>query len=72
MRAGGLVHTDIGVAETVLAQFGDAYFERDAARAYLARNPDFRSNRCSAAFWFRFDRRNFWAMARSVLRKQHA
>lgn len=72
MRAGGLVHTDVGVAETVLAQFGPAYFERDAARAYLARNPDFRRNRCSVAFWFRFDRRNLVAMTKSVLRRRHA
>lgn len=70
MRAGGLCHTGVGVAESVLASFGPAYFERDAARAYLARNPDFRTNRCSIAFWFRFDRSNLLSLARNVWKKQ--
>ncbi|GIL37949.1 hypothetical protein [Roseiterribacter gracilis] len=68
----GLVHTGVGVAEATLAQFGPAYFEREATRAYVARNPDFRTNCCSVAFWFRFDRRNIISMLRTVWRKSRA
>jgi GNAT superfamily N-acetyltransferase len=68
----GLIFTGIGLPDATLAQFGPAYFERATARAYLARNPAFRTNRCFVGFWFRFDARNFWSMARTVGRKLRA
>jgi hypothetical protein len=65
----GLVHTGVGLSETTLAQFGPAYFERPSVRAYIERNPEFRSNRYFVAFWFRYDARNLISVLRTVRRK---
>jgi hypothetical protein len=65
----GLFFVDIFTTEHTLARYPAAFFERSAAREYAARNPDFRTNGCYAAFWFRFGPRNVIALTNAVARK---
>ncbi|AKT42876.1 hypothetical protein [Chondromyces crocatus] len=65
----GLIFVDIFMTEETLGQYPPGYFERSAARAYAAVNPDYRSNGCYVGFWFRFSPANLAAMTRAILRK---
>ena len=44
------------------------FFERPAARVYAALSPQFRTNGCYAAFWFRFTPANLAALIRKLRR----
>lgn len=66
----GLVFVNIDITPETLAAFGPDYFERPAARAYAAHNPDYRSNGSYVGFWFRLTPGNLWALTRAIARKR--
>ncbi|HYO59262.1 hypothetical protein [Archangium sp.] len=45
------------------------FFDRPAARAYAAVNPEFRTNGYYVGFWFRFTPDNLASLTRAPLRK---
>lgn len=59
----GLVRVGIFVTAEQLARYPVAFFESPLARAYIAKNPDFRTNGCYLAFGFDVDRENLTALA---------
>lgn len=65
----GLMFVDIFMTEATLERYPQYWFEKPAARAYAAVNPEFRRNGCFVNFWFRFTPRNLLALARQVNRK---
>jgi hypothetical protein len=65
----GLYFVDILPSAETLAAYAPAYFERPEARAYLRANPDFRTNGCNVAFWWRFNPRNLTKLIRTIARK---
>lgn len=65
----GLFFVDIFTTEETLRRYPDSFFEKPGARAYIAANPEFRTNGSYVAFWFRFTPRNLLAMCRAIARK---
>ncbi len=65
----GLVFVNIFMTEETLGRYPPRYFEKPAARVYASANPDFRTNGCYLAFWFRFTGANLRAMTGAILRK---
>ncbi len=65
----GLFFVDIFTTPETLAQYPDSFFEKPAARAYIAKNPDFRTNGCYLAFWFRITPKNVAALSKAIARK---
>lgn len=65
----GLFFVDIFMKPETLSRFSPDYFDRPAARAYAAVNPEFRTNGCYVGFWFRFTPDNLASLARATLRK---
>lgn len=65
----GRFHVGIVPTAETLARYPAAYFDRAAARAYAAANPDFRTNGDNLGLWFRFTPRNLLAIARAVRRR---
>lgn len=70
--ATGLIFVDIRPTPEVLAQFPPAYLSRPEAQLYTRANPDWRSNGCYLAFWFRFTPRNLARLAHTIWRKRRA
>ncbi len=64
--ASGQVEVGIFVTTEQLAAYPRDYFDSAPARAYLARNPDFRSNGRYLAFAFEVDRANIDGLARGA------
>lgn len=52
-----------------LESYPAAYFERPAAQAYRAINPEFRTNGCYVGFWFRFELRNLRSLWQAIKRR---
>jgi hypothetical protein len=65
----GLFRVNIFMTPETLGRYSPDYFERPAARAYAAVNPEFRTNGCYVGFWFRFTPDNMAALTRATLRK---
>lgn len=65
-RKTGLVEVGIAITDAQLAPYPQRYFESPEARAYLAVNPDFRTNRSYVAFAFDFDAQNRVALERGA------
>jgi hypothetical protein len=65
----GLVFVDIFVTPETLESFDSAYFQRRAARRYVAINPNYRSNGCYAGFWYRLGPANLLSLTRATMRK---
>lgn len=65
----GLFFVDIFMTPETLGRYPPSYFERPAARAYAAANPDFRTNGCYLGFWFRFTPANLRALLAAIRRK---
>lgn len=65
----GLVAVDIFMTPETLAGFGPSYFARPAARRYAEINPEYRSNGCYVAFWFRFTPANLLCLTAAIGRK---
>jgi hypothetical protein len=65
----GLFFVDIFMKPETLSRFSPDYFERPAARAYAAVNPEYRTNGCYVGFWFRFTPDNLASLTRATLRK---
>lgn len=53
-----------------LNAYPEAYFERPAARAYRAVNPEFRTSGCYVGFWFRFDAANLQSLWQAIQRRR--
>jgi hypothetical protein len=68
-EASGLFRVGIFMTPETLGRYSPDYFERPAARAYAAVNPEFRTNGCYVGFWFRFTPDNLAALTRATLRK---
>jgi hypothetical protein len=64
--ASGLFAVRIFMTAETLAQYPDRFFDKPAARAYAAANPDFRTNGCYVGFWFRFTPRNLRSLLRAI------
>jgi hypothetical protein len=62
----GQVEVGIHMTPAQLEGYPAAFFDSAAARAYIARNPDFRSNGRYLAFGFTLDRQNLTALARGA------
>lgn len=65
----GLFFVDIFMTPETLERYPPRYFERAAARAYAAANPNFRTNGSYLGFWFRFTPENLHAMLGAIRRK---
>jgi hypothetical protein len=65
----GLFFVDIFMTPETLGRYSPDYFNRPAARAYAAVNPEFRTNGCYAGFWFRFTPGNLTSLTRATVRK---
>ncbi|WP_235880108.1 hypothetical protein [Polyangium aurulentum] len=65
----GQFFVNIFMTPETLGRYPQRYFERPAARAYAAANPDFRTNGCYLGFWFRFTPDNLGAMLGAIRRK---
>ncbi|WP_239576355.1 hypothetical protein [Archangium primigenium] len=68
-EASGLFDVHIHMTAETLGRYPPAYFERPAARAYAALNPDFRTNGRYVGFWFRFTPDNLAALTRATLHR---
>lgn len=66
--ASGLFDVAIRMTPETLARYPAAFFDKPAARAYAAVNPDYRTNGCYVGFWFRFSPRNLLALGRAIRR----
>jgi len=69
LRDDGLFFVDIFLTEETLASYPASFWDRPAAKVYAAANPEFRTNGCYAAFWFRFTPRNVASLSRRIARK---
>jgi hypothetical protein len=65
----GLFFVDIFMKPETLGRYSPDYFDRPAARAYAAVNPEFRTNGSYVGFWFRFTPDNLASLASATLRK---
>jgi hypothetical protein len=65
----GTFLVDIFMTPETLGRYSSGYFERPAARAYAAVNPEFRTNGSYVGFWFRFTPDNLASLTRATLRK---
>ena len=66
----GLFPVGIHMTPAVLAQYPAGYFDRPEARAYAARNPEWRTNGAYLGFWFRFTPANLMSLTRAIVRKR--
>jgi len=69
-REAGLFEVRIFMTEETLQRYPASFFEKPAARAYAAANPDYRTNGCYVGFWFRFSRENLGALLRAILERR--
>lgn len=69
VRDDGLFFVDIFLTAETFALYPATFFDRPAAQVYASVNPDFRTNGCYAAFWFRFTPRNVLSLSRRIARK---
>jgi hypothetical protein len=65
----GLFLVNIFMTPETLGRYAPDYFDRPAARAYAAVNPEFRTNGCYVGFWFRFTPDNLASLTSATLRK---
>lgn len=65
----GLMFVGIFMTEATLQAYPPTWFDRPAARAYIAVNPEFRHNGNFVNFWFRFTPRNLFSLVKRVKRK---
>jgi len=65
----GLFFVNIFMTAETLGRYPASFFQRPSAQVYASVNPDFRTNGCYAAFWFRFTRRNVAALTGTIARK---
>lgn len=65
----GLFFVNIFMKPETLARFSPDYFQRPAARAYAAVNPEFRTNGSYVGFWFRFTPDNLASLLGTTVRK---
>jgi len=65
----GLFFVNIFMTAETLGRYPASFFERPSAKVYASVNPDFRTNGCYAAFWFRFTPKNLAALTRTIARK---
>ena len=68
-RASGVVHVNIRPTAAQLASYPPDFFETALARAYRARNPEFRSNGCYLAFGFPLSLQNLQSIDAAIARK---
>lgn len=68
--ATGLVHVNIRPTTEQLAGYPPSFFETPLARAYRARNPDYRDNGCYLAFGFALSTANLEAIDNAIRQKQ--
>jgi hypothetical protein len=68
-RQTGVVHVAIRPTAAQLGAYPADYYETPLARAYRARNPEFRTNGCYLAFGFPLSAENLQAIAAAIARK---
>ncbi|ATB28501.1 hypothetical protein [Melittangium boletus] len=68
-EASGLFNVHIHMTPETLGRYPPEYFQRPAARAYAALNPDFRTNGHYVGFWFRFTPDNLASLTRATVRR---
>jgi len=68
-EASGLFNVHIHMTPETLGRYPPEYFQRPAARAYAALNPDFRTNGRYVGFWFRFTPDNLAALTRAAVKR---
>ncbi len=66
--ASGLFFVRIFMTADTLARYPAAFFDKPAARAYAAVNPDYRTNGCYVGFWFHYSARNLLSLVRAIRR----
>jgi hypothetical protein len=67
-RERALFRVKIFMTPETLAGYPEAFFAKPAARVYAAANPDYRTNGSYVGFWFRFSRRNLFALLSAIHR----
>lgn len=65
----GLFSVGIRMKDETVAQYPASYYQRREARIYIDANPQWRSNGCYVAFWFRFTPANLAKLAWTIARK---
>jgi len=69
-RDTGLFDVRIFMTAETLQRYPHSFFDKPAARAYAAANPDYRTNGCYVGFWFTFSRPNLLALVRAIRRRR--